>query len=122
MSQIRSPEAGTGLLEAAEKNALAYTLNLARRNLTVEVRRGLVAGLRADGKTQQEIADTLGVSRQTVQLDLSNDDVANIGNVPTTITDTKGRQQPTRKPRKAAEKASPAKPRVNVDQTQPKGR
>ena len=87
-----------GLTESEKKNH-ARVLNLARRHLTKDQRKKVWADMRKDGMTLEAIAEADGtVSRNTVRNAL--DDVK-IDNVPATITDTKGRKQPTKKkPRK----------------------
>ena len=82
-------------------------LNLLRRHLTREQKEALAVQLRQRGWTQVHIAAVLGVSQQTVSNWLR--DVTKIGDVnaesgkpvlPSTITDTLGREQPARKPRR----------------------
>lgn len=81
-----------------EKRAHALMLNLARRHLTNEQRKPLWVEMRKSGMTLEAIAKADGtVSRNTIRSAL--DDVK-IDNIPPTITDTKGRKQPTKKPRK----------------------
>ena len=54
-----------------------------------------------EGMTLEAIAEADGtVSKQTVMRSLNKEDVFQMENVPAKITDTKGRKQPTRKPRK----------------------
>ncbi len=65
----------------------------------------LVARMRTTGLTQQEIADTAGVSNQTVSQDLKSDS-GNEDHQPVTITNSRGQQRPaTYTPTK--EKADP---------------
>lgn len=74
-------------------------LNQARRHMTKEEREASWAEMRKEGMTYQAIADVDGtVSRNTVRNALND---VKIDNVPATITDTKGRKQPTTKPRKS---------------------
>lgn len=54
----------------------------------------LVAALRREGLSQQQIGDTLGVTQKTV-----SNDVSSFTNVAPTRTDSLGRRQPTAKPR-----------------------
>lgn len=56
----------------------------------------IVARLREEGLSQQQVASTLGVSHQTV-----GRDEVHMDNVPVARTDSLGRQQPTSKPRLA---------------------
>lgn len=64
----------------------------------------LVARMRATGLTQQEIADTAGVSQRTVSDDL-NSNSAN--EQPTTITNSRGQQRPATYAPDTNEKADP---------------
>jgi N6-adenosine-specific RNA methylase IME4/ParB-like chromosome segregation protein Spo0J len=84
-----------------QKRSHALMLNLARRHLTNEQRKPLWIEMRQSGMTLEAIAKADGtVSKQTVMRALDNQDVFQMENVPPTITDTKGRKQPTKKPRK----------------------
>jgi len=63
-----------GLKTEPEKRAAAYRLNLARRHLTAEQRAKVLTGMKAaaralnrEGKTQDQAAALLGVSRETVR-------------------------------------------------------
>lgn len=89
-------------LSGDEKRAHAIAVNVHRRNLTRDQRRDLVAKLRGDGMPVRKIAQTIGVPKSTVADDLR--DVSGSGHVdlPGTITDTLGRQQPATRPRTAA--------------------
>ena len=80
-----------------EKEAQAIALNIARRHLTTKQREPLWAKMRKAGMTLEAIAEADGtVSRKTIERH-----VGQMSNVPATITDTKGRKQPTKKkPRK----------------------
>ena len=53
----------------AELQAMAIALNVARRQLDAEDRRELVAQLKAEGKSNRMIAETLGVSEARVRRD-----------------------------------------------------
>ena len=87
-------------MTADEKRSHALMLNLARRHLTNEQRKTLWVEMRQSGMTLEAIAVADGtVSRKTIERAIN--DVGHLSNVPPTITDTKGRKQPTRKPRKA---------------------
>jgi len=84
-----------------EKRSHALMLNLARRHLTNEQRKPLWVEMRQSGMTLEAIAKADGtVSKSTIHEALKTVDVSDSGNVPPTITDTKGRKQPTKKPRK----------------------
>lgn len=94
-------------LSDEEKVEHVLRLNLLRRHLTREQKQALAVQLRQQGWTQQRIAGALGVSQQTVSNWLH--DVTKTGDVdaesgkpmlPATITDTLGRRQPARKPRR----------------------
>jgi len=83
-----------------EKIVHIRKLNQARRHMTKEEREASWAEMRKEGMTYQAIAETDGtVSKSTVHEALKNH-VSDSGNVPATITDTKGRKQPAKKPRK----------------------
>jgi ParB-like chromosome segregation protein Spo0J len=49
-----------------EKNRYALVVNLARRHLTREQKKELIANLRKSGWTQAEVADVLGVTQKTI--------------------------------------------------------
>lgn len=94
-------------LSEEEKLEFVLRVNLVRRHLTREQKHALAVQLRQQGWIQERIAAVLGVSQQTVSNWLR--DVTKIGNVdaesgkpalPATITDTLGRRQPARKPRR----------------------
>lgn len=62
-------------------------------------RHELVISLRALGLTQQQIADTVGVSEGAVRLDLNRSST----NQPATITNARGQERPTRYQQRQAE-------------------
>ena len=79
-----------------EKLAHAAALNSARRQMTLTERELLaerVRQLRTDGKTLQEIADTVGVSVKTVHRDLEISDLSSDDK--SEITNTRGQKRPT---------------------------
>jgi ParB-like chromosome segregation protein Spo0J len=81
----------------AELQAMAIALNVARRQLDAEDRRELVTKLRAEGKSNRMIAETLGVSEATVRRDGTASNVA-----VDRVTGKDGKSRParmTRKPR-----------------------
>ncbi len=100
----------------AELRAHAYRLNLQRRHLTREDRRWLIIQMRAEGMKQQDIAEAVGVSQQTVSNVIR--DVTKTGNadLPETITDSLGREQPATKPPR--ERIEPA-PAPDVEEPEP---
>lgn len=72
----------------------------------VEVRPALVFRLRKLGLTQKQIGDTLGVSDVTIHRDLRTS--TNVDLLPTTITDSRGREMPTRYQRPRVESPKPS--------------
>jgi ParB-like chromosome segregation protein Spo0J len=87
----------------AELQAMAIALNVARRQLNAEDRRELVAQLRAGGKSERQIAETLGVTKTTVHRDLE----ASGPNGPVDrVTGKDGKSRPARMARKP--KSTPA--------------
>ena len=103
----RIPTNLRSFLSEEEKLEFVLRVNLVRRHLTREQKQVLAVQLRQQGWTQERIAGVLGVSQQTVSNWLR--DVTKIGDVapesgkpglPLTITDTLGRRQPARKPRR----------------------
>jgi ParB-like chromosome segregation protein Spo0J len=98
-----------------QKRVLGRTLNTARRHLTREQIRGLVAGQLRDAPEQsdRQVAKDLGVSPSTVgavRADLvQQGDVSKLD----THKDSKGRQQPATKPAKKA--ATPTTPTMKAE-------
>jgi len=73
-----------GLKTEPEKRAAAYRLNLARRHLTAEQRGKVLNGMKVtalalnrEGKTQDQVAALLGVSREAVKKWFGNSSVSN---------------------------------------------
>jgi ParB-like chromosome segregation protein Spo0J len=64
----------TEQVEVADEDVRAYILrrNVYRRHMTPELRREIIAYLRADGMSGRSIAATLGVSNGTVQRDIAD--------------------------------------------------
>jgi hypothetical protein len=94
--------------------AYVISANIQRRHLNVEQRRELITKLleRMPDKSSRTIAKMIGVSPQTVSTARQQaEDVSKIGHV-ATRTDSKGRQQPAHKSRKA-------KPKPKPDQNKP---
>lgn len=69
----------------------------------------LSARLSAEGLSQQQIADTLGVGQKTISRDVSQMTNAE-SDAPPTRTDSLGREQPRSKPRAASPQPEPAPP------------
>lgn len=88
--------------------------NIHRRHMTAEMRRDIVAELRADGKSTRAIAAAVGVSHSTVQSDLSSvgrnlpTDSKNIEE--TKIIGTDGKEYPSAKDRAERLKLNHAPP------------
>lgn len=76
-----------------QKRSLALRLNIHRRQLSRDQRNSLIAMLRSQGMTQQEIAKETGVPQQTVSRVLNT----HLGNdVPETIVNARGQERPGR--------------------------
>ena len=86
-------------LTADEKLELSLKLNLVRRHLKRDALQPIAVQLRQQGWALERIAKALGVGTSTVHRWL--DDVSRMENVTAAAvsTDTRGRQQPARKPR-----------------------
>ncbi|MEW6047892.1 MAG: helix-turn-helix domain-containing protein, partial [Bacillota bacterium] len=81
--------------------------NLLRRHLTREQKQALALRLRQQGWTQERIAQVIGVDQSTVGRWLQDvmqmhhvDEESGKPVLPSTITDTRGRVQPARKPKR----------------------
>lgn len=96
----------TGLSEE-QKRTHAVAVNVHRRSLSREQRREVVARLRADGMTQKRITQITGIPQPTVSRDLGVIQVNN-ADLPSTITDSLGREQPASKPRPAPQPEPPS--------------
>jgi transposase-like protein len=96
----------------AELQAMAIALNVARRQLDAEDRRELVAQLKAEGKSNRMIAETLGVSEATVRRDGTASNVA-----VDRVTGKDGKSRPARMTRKPKAASAVEEPRA---QEQPK--
>ncbi len=87
------------MLDPAEKQKLALTLNLARRNLNQEQKRELIAGLiKADPEqSDRQIAVSVGVHNETVNSVRKT--LVEAGDVTDSVTrtDSTGRKQPAKK-------------------------
>jgi ParB-like chromosome segregation protein Spo0J len=71
--------------------------NVHRRHLTPELRRELVAELRADGKSVRGIAEALGVGKSTVERDLRTHQETPVPNgTPATVTGQDGKSYQSR--------------------------
>lgn len=83
-----------------QKRERAYKLNFLRRHQSKEQKQEKVTELRLEGKTLEQITSLTGIAKSTAAEWLK--DVSGSGNVslPETVIDTKGRVQPTSKPRK----------------------
>jgi ParB-like chromosome segregation protein Spo0J len=108
-----------------ELQAMAIALNVARRQLNAEDRRELVAQLRAEGKSERQIAETLGVTKTTIHRDLEASgpngpvDLKATGeNSPVDrVTGKDGKSRPARMPRKP--KAGAEKPKKSGSKENP---
>lgn len=60
-------------LDQPDKHMFALTVNVARRQLDHEARKGLVAQLRLRGMSIRDIAKVTGIPRETVRRDVSGD-------------------------------------------------
>ena len=77
-----------------EKREHVLALNLDRRHLTREQRQELAGRLRADGWSNNRIADKLHVDEKTVRNDLAGSDFSE----PATVTGSDGKQYPAKRP------------------------
>lgn len=80
-----------------------------------EDRPELVSALREIGQTQQQIADKLGVSTQTVNNDL-NSKIGNETETPTKITNSRGQQRPASYRKVKSERSSGSTPARSVSE------
>lgn len=87
-------------LSDIDKRQLVRALNIARRHLSAEDRRALIAGAIRDDPTASDrrIAVAIGVSHPTVAAVRSELEVAGVVESLSTRTDTLGRTQPARRP------------------------
>lgn len=79
---------------------LAGTINLARRQVAPDQRRGLAAELRTEGHSLRAIGKALGVSQEQVRKDLAT---VNRLTVPDRITGLDGKSRPATQTKKAAD-------------------
>jgi transposase-like protein len=105
---IDCPRRTVAGLSEEQKRTHAVAVNVHRRSLSREQRREVVAKLRSEGMAVRTIASTMGVPKSTVARDLV--DVSHSGHVqmPETITDSLGREQPASKPRLIAQPEPPS--------------
>lgn len=84
-----------------EADALGVSLNIDRRHLTVEQRKEIAAGLRANGHSTRAIAGALGVSQTQVVRDLATGEPGG-SPPPKKTTGRDGKQYPATRPRQPA--------------------
>ncbi len=98
------PSVVRGGMTEQEKRQHVWALNLQRRHLTKEQWREQWAAMRADGMTYQAIADTSGVSDETIRRAVAT----NVATQPTTVVGKDGKRYPAIKRRPEVARAEQA--------------
>jgi len=114
------------IVDDSEVKEFILDCNLRRRHMTPELRKEIVAELRADGKSTRAIAEAVGVSKDTVRNDLKNSGGDN--SPPAGITGTDGKTYPSRAERLGLN-AKPTPPKIEpnteeslVEESKPESR
>ena len=99
--------------------ALALSLNLHRRHLTTEQKRELIAKLlkAKPEQSDRQIANQIKASPTTVgKIRKESEDAGDVSKLDTR-TDTKGREQPSTKPKQSAKPAAPPKNIIELERS-----